>query len=118
MPAVVDRLAEYFVEVASGLVRSEQRWAAKYYARALMISISTTVDDDLLGRARSPKPTLSDSELIEAALRALSGRVREARIHTVNSSFDESPIESFGEWGDLASFQVARIDTLHAARAA
>ncbi len=36
-PAVVDRLAEYFAEVASGLVRSEQRWAAQYYARALMM---------------------------------------------------------------------------------
>lgn len=35
-PAVVDRLAEYFADVASGLVRSEQRWAAQYYARALM----------------------------------------------------------------------------------
>jgi SRSO17 transposase len=36
-PAVVDRLAEYFADVASGLVRSEQRWAAGYYARALMM---------------------------------------------------------------------------------
>jgi len=35
-PAVVDRLAEYFADVASGLVRSEQRWAAEYYARGLM----------------------------------------------------------------------------------
>jgi hypothetical protein len=31
-PAVVDRLAEFFADVASGLVRSEQRWAAEYYA--------------------------------------------------------------------------------------
>ena len=29
-PAVVDRLAEFFADVASGLVRSEQRWAAEY----------------------------------------------------------------------------------------
>lgn len=36
-PAVVDRLAEYFADIASGLVRSEQRWAAEYYARALMM---------------------------------------------------------------------------------
>ena len=36
-PAVVDRLAVYFGDVASGLVRSEQRWAAEYYARALMM---------------------------------------------------------------------------------
>jgi SRSO17 transposase len=36
-PAVVDRLAEYFADVASGLVRSEQRWAAEYYARALIM---------------------------------------------------------------------------------
>jgi SRSO17 transposase len=36
-PGVVDRLAVYFADVASGLVRSEQRWAAGYYARALMM---------------------------------------------------------------------------------
>jgi hypothetical protein len=36
-PAVVDRLAVYFADVASGLVRSEQRWAVEYYARALMM---------------------------------------------------------------------------------
>jgi len=36
-PAVVDRLAVYFADVASGLVRCEQRWAAEYYARALMM---------------------------------------------------------------------------------
>jgi SRSO17 transposase len=36
-PAVVDRLAAFFADVASGLVRSEQRWAAEYYARALMM---------------------------------------------------------------------------------
>ena len=35
-PAVVDRLAGFFADVASGLVRSEQRWAVEYYARGLM----------------------------------------------------------------------------------
>ena len=35
--AVVDRLAGFFADVASGLVRSEQRWAVEYYARALMM---------------------------------------------------------------------------------
>jgi SRSO17 transposase len=35
-PEVKDRLAAYFVDVASGLVRSEQRWAAECYARGLM----------------------------------------------------------------------------------
>jgi len=36
-PGVVDRLAVFFADVASGLVRSEQRWAAEYYARALLM---------------------------------------------------------------------------------
>jgi len=36
-PVVVDRLGGYFTDIASGLVRSEQRWAAGYYARALMM---------------------------------------------------------------------------------
>src|SRR5450631_4557857 len=35
-PEVKDRLAAYFADVASGLVRSEQRWAAEYYASGLM----------------------------------------------------------------------------------
>jgi SRSO17 transposase len=35
-PAVKDRLAAYFAEVASGLVRSEQRRNAELYARGLM----------------------------------------------------------------------------------
>jgi SRSO17 transposase len=35
-PAVVDRLAEYFADVGSGLVRPEWRRAAGYYARGLM----------------------------------------------------------------------------------
>jgi len=35
-PEVKDRLAAYFADVASGLVRSEQRRAAEYYARGLM----------------------------------------------------------------------------------
>lgn len=35
-PAVRDRLAEYFADVASGLVRSEQRRNAEVYARGLM----------------------------------------------------------------------------------
>ena len=35
-PEVKDRLAAYFADVASGLVRSEQRWAVEYYARGLM----------------------------------------------------------------------------------
>lgn len=35
-PEVKDRLAAYFGDVASGLVRSEQRRAAEYYARGLM----------------------------------------------------------------------------------
>jgi SRSO17 transposase len=35
-PEVRDCLAAYFADVASGLVRSEQRWAAEYYARGLM----------------------------------------------------------------------------------
>ena len=35
-PEVKDRLAAYFGGVASGLVRSEQRRAAEYYARGLM----------------------------------------------------------------------------------
>ena len=35
-PEVEDRLAAYFADVASGLVRSEQRRNAELYARGLM----------------------------------------------------------------------------------
>ena len=35
-PAVVERLGAYMADVARGLVRSEQRWAAGVYARGLL----------------------------------------------------------------------------------
>jgi hypothetical protein len=83
------------------------------------VSITTRVDEHLLARARSAKPTLSDSELIETALTALAGSVPDVGVQAVYSNdYDENPIESFGEWGDLASFQAARIDAFHHARAA
>jgi SRSO17 transposase len=37
-PAVVDRLAEYFADVAAGLRWPQHRWGAEYYARGLMES--------------------------------------------------------------------------------
>jgi len=37
-PEVIDRLAGYFADVASGLVRSEQRRNAELYARGLMLA--------------------------------------------------------------------------------
>jgi post-segregation antitoxin (ccd killing protein) len=57
--------------------------------------ISTTVDAELLARARTARSGLADSRLIDEALRALLARQRAAEI---DASY---------AWGDLASFRAA-----------
>jgi hypothetical protein len=72
------------------------------------VSIITKVDEELLVRASSAYPGLSDSELVAAALSDVSIKRRGVRSHAIHSTYDECPVESFGEWGDLASFHAAR----------
>ena len=69
--------------------------------------ISTTVDADLLARARRACSGLPDSALVDEALAALLARRRAAEIDAAYAAYDEHPLDERDEWGDLASFRAA-----------
>ncbi len=69
--------------------------------------ISTTVDADLLARARRSLSGTADSALIDEALRSLLARQRAAQVDASYAAYEEQPLEGGDEWGDLASFRQA-----------
>ena len=69
--------------------------------------ISTTVDEELLMRARRSRSGLADSALIDEALAALLARQRTAEIDSSYAAYDAHPLDENDEWGDLASFRAA-----------
>ena len=69
--------------------------------------ISTTVDSDLLERARRARSGLSDSELIDEALAALPARRPAAETDATYATYDVHPLDEDDEWGDLASFRAS-----------
>jgi Arc/MetJ family transcription regulator len=69
--------------------------------------LSTTVDHELLTRARAVSGARSDSELVDSALGALLDNHRRAEIDRAYAVYDEHPIDEVDEWGDLASFRSA-----------
>jgi post-segregation antitoxin (ccd killing protein) len=69
--------------------------------------ISTTVDAQLLERARSLRSGLPDSALVDEALTALLARRRAAEIDAAYAAYDAHPLDEQDEWGDLASFRAA-----------
>jgi hypothetical protein len=69
--------------------------------------ISTTVDAELLARARGARSGLADSALIDEALAALLARQRRAEIDAAYAAYDARPLDEGDEWGDLASFRAA-----------
>lgn len=71
------------------------------------IRVSTTVDDQLLTRAREATGARSDAALIDQALDALLDRHRRAEIDRAYAVYDEHPVTDADEWGDLASFRSA-----------
>lgn len=68
--------------------------------------MSTTVDADLLERARKASGK-SDSAMVDEALAALLARHRAAEVNASYAAYDEHPLEEPDEWGDLASFRRA-----------
>lgn len=85
-------------------IRARQ-WHTRGMARA---RISTTVDSDLLDRARHARATANDAELIDEALAALLANDRAAEIDaTYAAGYAEHPLDEPDEWGDLASFRQA-----------
>lgn len=74
--------------------------------------ISTTVDEDLLTRARSLPGSSTDAALIDAALTALLARHRAVEIDAAYvEEYGKHPLDEPDEWGDLASFRSAAAAT-------
>ncbi len=71
------------------------------------IRLSTTVDSELLARARGSRSGLTDAALIDEALAALLAGLRSAEIDRSYAVYDEHPLNEPDEWGDLASFRRA-----------
>ena len=71
------------------------------------VRVSTTVDEKLLAGARRARSGLADSALIDEALAALLARHRAAELDAAYAAYDEVPLETSDEWGDVASFRRA-----------
>jgi antitoxin MazE5 len=69
--------------------------------------VSTTVDSELLGRARRLHAAPNDASLLDAALTALIAAHRAAEIDAAYRAYDEHPLDEADEWGDLESFRAA-----------
>lgn len=67
--------------------------------------LSTTVDADLLQRARDLQPGSSDASLVERALLSLLAQHRRALLdEAYTRAYTDQPMETQDDWGDLASF--------------
>ncbi len=71
------------------------------------VRVSTTVDESLLARARRARADLKDAALLDLALEALLARQRAVEVDASYRAYDEAPLNSRDEWGDLASFREA-----------
>lgn len=71
------------------------------------ISISTTVDGQLLSSARARRAGLTDAALIDEALATLLVRHPRGEIDAAYGAYDAQPLGEPDEWGDLASFLAA-----------
>ncbi len=69
--------------------------------------MSTTVDEDLLRSARELFVGSTDARLLDEALRALVASYRRAEIDASYSAYDDVPLDTADELGDLASFRDA-----------
>ena len=71
------------------------------------VRVSTTVDGELLARARRRGLHRTDAALLDAALAALLAAERAAELDEGYRAYDEVPMAAADEWGDLASFREA-----------
>ncbi len=70
------------------------------------LRVSTTVDGELLTRARSLRAGVNDAALLDEALAALVARHRSAEVDAAyEAAYDTHPLDEPDEWGDLASFR-------------
>ncbi|MFK5689186.1 type II toxin-antitoxin system VapB family antitoxin [Ornithinimicrobium sp. LYQ92] len=67
--------------------------------------MSTTVDAELLARAREIRSGGTDASLVEEALQALLRNHRAAEVDEAYArAYRETPVEAPDEWGDLTTF--------------
>ena len=92
------------VDFASRVVVGTVEWHSHAMART---RVSTTVDDQLLTRAREMTGAHTDAALLDQALDALLNQHRRAEIDSSYTAYDEHPIGEADEWGNLASFRAA-----------
>jgi hypothetical protein len=71
------------------------------------VRVSTTVDGDLLEKARRLRAELADSALLDEALEALLAQHRSAEVDASYGAYDEHPLDEPDAWGDLVSFREA-----------
>lgn len=69
--------------------------------------MSTTVDEHLLGRARSLRSGTTDAALLDEALQSLIALHRAGEINAAYAAYDEHPLDEPDDRGDLASFRDA-----------
>jgi len=70
--------------------------------------VSTTVDEELLARARALHAGATDAALLDEALAALLARYRAAQTDAMYAeAYAAHPLDEPDEWGDLASFRDA-----------
>ena len=88
--------------------RRARRVAHVWYKNGMArVRVSTTVDEQLLARARQARSELTDAALIDEALGALLARNRAVEIEAAYAAYDRVPLDAEDEWGDLASFRRA-----------
>ena len=73
----------------------------------MRVRVSTTVDGQLLAKARALTSASTDASLFDEALQALLGRYRRVEIDAAYATYDVHPLDEPDEWGDLASFRAA-----------
>jgi hypothetical protein len=71
------------------------------------VRVSTTVDGELLARAREAHGGSTDAGLLDEALHALLARHRASEIDLAYTAYDDHPLDEPDEWGDLAAFREA-----------
>lgn len=71
------------------------------------VRVSTTVDGTLLASARRARGGLNDAALLDAALQALLAHERAAELDASYRAYDDAPLDTADEWGDLQSFREA-----------
>ena len=71
------------------------------------VRVSTTVDEQLLSRARAAHAGVNDATLMDAAVEALVRSDRAAEFDRAYAAYDDHPLDEPDAWGDLASFREA-----------